>query len=352
MAKYLYTITVNAVPEAGVTIDYKYRSVLCTLSCSPGTARLEYTMSTKKDISTPAFFEGDLVKDALRKMYLLHAMVCDSRLWIETITVTCGEESAVFDKASDGFPFLFSMLTARELALPESWQEKPFLEAVLTPTKSATDNDARFACLYSFLNGVGKSYEIDRFTCYWTAMNAHYNYIYHQDKHTQGGDADCMRHLLQKLDCGQAISSRADRNEHYKTNFGMLKSCLQGFSMEELEDIYQELYAMRLIRGAVPARERGHLYKHLHRCINAREYAERERRNSTAPINETRSQISAWGFLLLDYAYYMRCKYFHGNKTTVLFSAVNDREICALRCLNVFLGNYLREAIPAMFAQA
>ena len=109
---------------------------------------------------------------------------------------------------------------------------------------------------------------------------------------------------------------------------------------------------MRLIRGAVPARERGRLYKHLHRCINAREYAERERRNSTAPINETRSQISAWGFLLLDYAYYMRCKYFHGNKTTVLFSAVNDREICALRCLNVFLGNYLREAIPAMFAQA
>ena len=349
MAKHLYTVTVNAEPQDGVAIRYQYRTTECTLTCSHKAVKLEFSMGTKKDAADPAFFDGDLVKDAMRKMYLLHAMVCDSRLWIETITVTCGADSAEFDKATAGFPFLFTTMNAWELRLPGSWREQSFLEAVLTPTKSATDNDARYACLYSFFNGAGKTYEIDKFTCYWTAMNAHYNYIYSQDRHAQAGDAECMRHLLRKLDIGQNISSRADRNETYKTNFGKMKSCLRGFTMEELEEIYQELYAMRVIRGAVPQRDRGQLYEHLHRCINAKAYADRERRKSSEPINEELSQISAWGFMLLDYAYYMRCKYFHGNKATVLFSAINDREISALRCLNVFLGNYLKEAIPEMF---
>ena len=53
----------------------------------------------------------------------------------------------------------------------------------------------------------------------------------------------------------------------------------------------------------------------------------------------------------MDYAYYMRCKYLHGNKATVLFSAANDPEISAFRCLNVFLGNYLRNVIPEMFRE-
>lgn len=344
MAKQLYTITVNGAPAAGTAIDYKYGGTACTLTCSPGCARLEFGMGTKKDIHTPDFFRNKLVKDGLRRMYLLHAMAMDSRLWIETITVTRNEESAVYDENTRDFPFLFSMLTARELKLPESWRQERFLEDVLSRPKSETDNDARYACLFSFLAGIGKRYEIERFTCYWTAMNAHYNYVFSKTGSGQAGDAACIRNLLRLLGAGKQTSSRAERNETYKTSFGMMKSCLQGFSQEELEEIYRELYELRGVYGAVPRQERGQLYSHLHRCINPAEYAANH-----DPIDESRSNISAWGFLLLDYAYYMRCKYLHGNKATVLFSAANDPEISAFRCLNVFLGNYLKTVIPEMF---
>lgn len=80
---------------------------------------------------------------------------------------------------------------------------------------------------------------------------------------------------------------------------------------------------------------RDDLREHLTNCIN----------------RGSKPRLSAWGFLLLDYAYYMRCKYFHGSKATILFTGFNDREIAAFRCLNVFLGNYLREAIPGMFRE-
>lgn len=346
MAKHRYTITVNGAPENGVTIDYKYGGTACILTCSSGCARLEFGMGTKKDIHTPDFFLNKLVKDSLRKIYLLHAMAMDSRLWIEAITVTRNEETAVYDQTTPDFPFLYSMLRSQELKLPESWRQERFLRNVLNRPKSETDNDARYACLFSFLAGTGKRFEIEKFTCYWTAMNAHYNYVAARTGSGKTGDAPCINHLIQLLGCGKQMSSKADRNEKYKTNFGMMKQCLQGFTTEELEEIYRELYAMRTLPGAVPEHGREQLYDHLHRCINPAEYA--AGRNT---INESRSNISAWGFLLLDYAYYMRCKYLHGIKPTVLFSAANDPEISAFRCLNVFLGNYLREVIPEMFRE-
>lgn len=347
MAKYSYTVTVNAAPEAGRTIEYKYRSTSCALTCAKGAAELRFEMGVKKEIGKPEFFSEDLVKDAMRKMYLMHAMAFDGRLWIRTITVTRGDETAVYDDTAPHFPFLYSMLTSAELKLPQSWRDEAFLTKVLTRSKSAADDDARFSCLFSFLAGAGKRYEIEKFTCYWTAMNAHYNYLYScyranlkDKKPGRGGDSDCIGALMRVLGCGERLSSQKERNETYKGLYGAMKVCLQNYTTEELEQLYQELYEVRMEPGFVPDRGtvmRDDLRAHLDKCLNR--------------DDKRRATLSAWGFLLLEYAYHMRCKYFHGNKATILFTGFNDREIAAFRCLNVFLGNYLREAIPGMFRE-
>ena len=347
MAKYSYTVTVNAAPETGRTIEYKYRSTPCALTCAKGRSELRFEMGVKKEIDKPEFFGVDLVKDAMRKMYLMHAMAFDGRLWIRTITVTRGDETAVYDDTAPHFPFLYSMLTSPELKLPQSWRDDAFLSEVLTRPKSAADDDARFACLFSFLAGAGKRYEIEKFTCYWTAMNAHYNYLYscyqancsqRDRKSGKGGDSCCIGALMRVLGCGERLPSKTDRSETYKTQYGAMKTCLQNYTMEELEQLYKELYEVRRSPGYVPDRGtvmRDDLREHLTNCIN----------------RGSKPRLSAWGFLLLDYAYYMRCKYFHGSKATILFTGFNDREIAAFRCLNVFLGNYLREVIPEMFSE-
>lgn len=349
MAKYSYTVTVNAAPEAGRTIEYKYRSTPCALTCARNAAQLRFEMGVKKEIDTPCLFSEDLVKDAMRKLYLMHAMAFDSRLWIDTITVTRGEETAVYDDTAPHFPFLYSMLTASDLKLPEQWRDENFLTEVLTRPKSSADDDARFACLFSFLAGAGKRYEIEKFTCYWTAMNAHYNYLYscyrakcppNDKKPLRGSDSDCIGALMRVLGCGERMSSQRERNETHKGLFGAMKVCLQNYSAGELEQLYRELYEVRTEPGYVPDKGsvmRDDLREHLEKCLNRD-----EKRKPT---------LSAWGFLLLEYAYHMRCKYFHGNKATILFTGFNDREIAAFRCLNVFLGNYLREAIPGMFRE-
>lgn len=362
MAKHQYQVIVNNPPEDGVTIDYTFGRTACTMTCSKKCASLEFTMETKSDFTSEEFFQNKLVKDGLRKMYLLHAMAWNARLWIERITVFRGEESKEYSKeTSPLFPFLFSMLTAWELKLPQSWQDEAFMKHVIDRPKYLTDEDPRYACLFSFLAGIGKSFEIERFTCYWTAMNAHYSYVYTQTMgKSSTNDAECIKNLLRQLECGKTGSTRAERTETYRDNFFHMMDHLCTLSAEDLEKLYRDLYAVRHRLGAVPNSVPEPLHSHLHQCINAAEYAAKlkvkgkgknKTRELTAPINESKSQISAWGFLLLDYAYYMRCKYLHGNNATVLFSAANDPEVSAFRCLNVFLGNYLREAIPEMFRE-
>lgn len=40
---------------------------------------------------------------------------------------------------------------------------------------------------------------------------------------------------------------------------------------------------------------------------------------------------------------------FHGNRTTLLFSAYNDYEIAVIRTANYFLETFLNENIPEIF---
>ena len=351
MTKHTYSVTINRIPASREPIEYKFRSTACTLTCAKDAAAVRFQMGTKKTFEDLISFRVDLVKDAMRKMYLLHAMRFDSRLRVRSVTVTIDGESKVYAQGYPGFPFLYSMLTAKSLGLPERWRDMDFLTDVLTRPKSKTDNDHRYACLFSFLAGTGKVYEIEKFTCYWTALNAHYNYLMAcckqrladkngvakyddlpKSKKISGSDAVCIGALMRVLDRGEAMSSQADRKNTFRTQYGATKSLLRFYNREELHALYEQLLEHRTDRHWVPD---GPLGEHLKDCL----------------VRPRRENFSAWGFLLLDYAYYMRCNYLHGDKTTILFSAANDPELAAFRALNVFLGEYLKEAIPQMFRE-
>lgn len=351
MAKHTYCVSINRVPIFRDPIEYTFRRTACTLACSKDAAAVRFTMGVEKSFEDLISFRVDLVKDAMRKMYLLHAMRFDARLRVRAVTVTIDGESKTYEQGYPGFPFLYSMLTTRSLKLPESWHDREFLTTVLTAPKSRSDNDPRYACLFSFLAGTGKIYEIEKFTCYWTALNAHYNYLMdchkqelarrngvasHDDlprsKRINGGDSICLGALMRVLGCGEALSPQSDRNGAYKSQYGAMKSLLRSYDRDSLHTLYADLLAHRQDIGWVPE---GPLREHLLECFS----------------RPGRPAFSAWGFLLLDYAYYMRCNYLHGSKATILFSAANDPEIAAFRALNVFLGEYLKEAIPGMFRE-
>lgn len=345
--KHTYTISINRIPASREPLEYKFRQTACTLTCSRGSAAVRFQMGTKKTHEDLISFRVDLAKDAMRKMYLYHALRFDSRLRVRSITVTVDGESQVYEKGCPGFPFLYSMLTSGELGLPESWHDRDFLTTVLTATKSKTDSDHRYACLFSFLAGTGKIYESERFTCYWTAVNALYNHIFdcarpfhatahgatrYEDlsnkKKTLSGDSVGIGALLRLTGSGTGLGSQSERQAN-RRRYGAVKSHLRRLSREDLRELYRQLLLHRSDPAWFPE---GPLGEHLREFLPG-------------------TGATCWGFLVLDYAYYIRCNYLHGDKTAILFSAATDPELAAFRALNVFLGEFLRELIPQVFRE-
>ena len=347
MAKHSYSITINRIPASRDAIEYRFRTTACTLTCSKDAASVRFEMGPLKTHEDLISFRVDLAKDAMRKMYLLHALRFDSRLRVRSVTVTVDGEAKVYEQGYPGFPFLYSMLTARELGLNERWRDRDFLTAVLTATKSKSDNDHRYACLFSFLAGTGRVYESEKFTCYWTAVNALYNHIiscanpHHAANRQKGryadnsfnkqvlsGDSTGLSILLRLFGTGTGISSKQNRTE-FRQQYGAVKSHLRTVPREQLPELYRQLSLHRADPAWFPE---GQLGEHLKQCCE-------------------RTGTSCWGFLLFDYGYYIRCHYLHGEKTPILFTAASDPELAAFRALNIFLGEFLKEVIPLIFRE-
>lgn len=344
--KHTYIVTINRLPAFREPMEYKFRQTKCVLTCSRDAASVRFEMGVQKTHEDLISFRVDLVKDAMRKMYLLHAMRFDSRLRVRSVSVTVDGETKTYEQGYPGFPFLYSMLTAKKLDLPESWRDRDFLTTVLTATKSRSDSDPRFVCLFSFLAGTGKVYESEKFTCYWTAVNALYSHIlacanpFHaargkvrfDDKafnsETLSGDTVGLSILLRLFGAGSGLQNKQVRLAH-KSQYGAVKSHLRQIPREDFPALYREFYAHRADRSWTPD---GELGDYLRECC-------------------ARTGSSCWGFFLFDYAYYIRCHYLHGEKAPILFTAAADPELAAFRCLNVFLGEFLKEMIPVIFRE-
>ena len=345
MRKYRYTITINGVPQKYITYIYKYGGTDgIALTVSKQKAEVSFQLTTKKDFADIISFRVKLVKDAMRKMHLLHALCLNSSISAKRITIAIDDEKQVYTDSEQGFPFFFSMLNSKNFGWEQEWSNDRW-NAVLAGTKTQTDNDYRFVALFSYLSGQSKIFEIDRFTCLWTAMNAHYNYVakcYEDQLCREHGyisrkeikkkqrllenDAGSISALLRILECGEKKPSRDEKDANIK-DYGALKEHLQQLSHAETESLYEDLFAHRKELEYCPA---GTLGMHLKTCV-------------------THAKISAYGYILLEYAYYLRCRYIHGGKATVLFATYQDVELAALRVVNYFLAQYLKQEIPAMF---
>ena len=278
--KHTYIITINRVPASREPMEYKFRQTKCTLTCSRDAASVRFEMGVKKTHGDLISFRVDLVKDAMRKMYLLHAMRYDTRLRVRSVSVTVDGDTETYVQGYPGFPFLNSKLTAKQLDLPESWRDREFLTAALTATKSKSDTDPRFVCLFSFLAGTGKVYESEKFSCYWTAVNALYYHIFDCEnpfhaargkvlfddadfnKQVLSGDRVGLGILLRLFGAGTGLQSKQIRTE-YKSQYGALKSHLRHIPREELPELYRQAHAHRSDRTWVPE---GALGEHLREC--------------------------------------------------------------------------------------
>lgn len=302
-------------------------------------AQIIFDMKTKRTVSDLISFRLPLVRDAYRKVYQLHAVVYNKGLCVKKIYVNAGSEESVFDSGTNDFPFMFSMIEEAELGLSNSWRGLD--KAIMSYTKTKKDSDLRFASMFSYFASKSRQYEIDRFANLWAAMNSYYSYInkcyekclkekYKVSDEVQfkklciTTEADQIGAALWQMDRRYTKLGKDEANKIWAGNY-TLEQALMGYTKKDIESLYNALY------------------KEL----------ETKKLESKYCVFKKRAEqfgLSPFTFMLFEYSYNWRCKLFHGNRCTLLFSAYNDYEIYAIRTINYFLDRFLNDAIPEMFS--
>ena len=339
MAKHRYRVCINGDTKEKPQLYNFGQTKGIALSIGRQGAVIEFSMGVKKTQEELTSFSVKVFRDAYRKAYLIHAIRYREGLEVKKLSISVDGEECVYDSRVPNFPFLFSMF-GKNLELDPAWEG--LSEAILHTTKTKQDEDLRFSAAYSYLAGLNRKFEINRFTNFWTSMNAYYTYRGHcykkylmeaygagkdeADKLCISTEAQLIGSLAWKFDGHYRYLGKKEADKLWN-HFYDTERELGKLGAGDLERLYGE--AWEALAGD---KELPEAYKKLGQCA-------------------ARFGVSLFSYLLLVYPYHLRCKFLHGSRSTLLVAAYNDDEVNVLRAANYFLGRFLDREIPKMFRE-
>lgn len=266
----------------------------------------------------PDSYLFNLFKEGMKRISLLHILYYQKQIKVKSTQLRVtgpGGVEEIYDLTN--YFILYSLTSSGLLrSISKEWRNQDVLQNVLRFQKSKTDLARSTAALYAYLYSKTKSYETERFSFLWMAMNG----LYGAMKPEVSSDRSQMSNLIQVFHLGSAALTKETRDE-----------------------ICQLVYIkMKDIEGKVTEGSLGGEHKELAEYIS---------RN--IPIDKQTKKpfdLSPYGFLLTDFPYYLRCKLFHANRPVELFSFSDDLEIKVLRIVNGLLEEFLDDNLIRIFS--
>ena len=340
MAKrHQYVIDFNGGAKRGKSFSYDYGSTkaIC-LMIGSDKASAAFDMSVLKDVEDFTSFKLQAFKDAYWKVLLLHSLLAGKGLVVRSLAVSIDGERTVFDKKSEHFPFMFSMVEGADLDLTISWSSPALTSAVLDWRKSSLEGNYCCCAVNAYLLACSRKYRIDSFLNRWTAMNAVYN-----DLACRFEKADKARPEYKAL----SKNKKGDRRLvgwDYKALAGLVACVEPGTHMVDSRKVDRPDEMNRKASWELAA-----LNPDAFDSLEELDDEELQSRYPSLVKAATALNISAKLYLTFALPYWLRCKYFHGSKPTNVFQAYNDVEIACLGVVNHYLDKFLLERIPLMF---
>lgn len=337
MAKHSYVIHMNGGYRKNPQ-TYKFGNTKgIELAIGRQKATVAFEMGTRKTHDELIHFSLKLFRDAYRKVYFLHAIMNGEGLTVRQLSISIDGEERIYDGNTPNFPFLFSMI-GKNLCLDPSWAG--LTGTFLSTTKTEQEEDLRFSAVYSYLSGLSREYEIDRFSNLWTAINAYYTYrnaCYERYLETVYGASEEIKKKLRISRESDLIGALVWQFDGHYNNLGKPKA----------EEIWRGNYEAEKILEKLGSEKLESLYDASFRALS--EKTEFTEACQSLECRAEEFELTLFSFLLLEYPYHWRCNYFHGNRGTPLVAAYNDYELSVLRCHNYFLRRFLNQEIPNMF---
>ena len=340
MAKrYQYVVDFNGGAKRGKSFTYGYgHTKAIRLVIGSGRASITFSMGVLKSVEDLITFRLQAFKDAYWKVLLLHSLFAGKGLLVRRLAISIDGDRVEFDKGSDHFPFMFSMLEDADLDLTTSWISSAVVDAVLSWRKSSIENDYCCCAVNAYLLSCSRRYRIDSFLNRWTAMNSIYNDLAHRFELF-----DKARPEYSGLSNNKK-NDRALLNRDYKA-LGSLVACVeQGTHMKDNRKIdgIDDLNRRACWELAALSSDEFEIFDTLGNS------EVQDRFPGLTKAAESLG-VSVRAYLTFALPYWLRCKYFHGSKPVSLFQAYNDIDVVCLGVVNHYLDKFLLERIPLMF---
>ncbi len=315
-----YVIEINNSEQPYFEYHYSYMNKDVQLCVSENYVLISMVRGTNHSVKKIKSGRAIVLVDALKKAMLVHLILYSRPLQIDTFTVTKNKMRIDIDPACVLRQTVSIVNGDLSPANVYAWKNKDVIETILN-TKVA-DSDSRMAALYAYLCAKSKCYEYERFVNLWIAFNGMYGYmsklvVKEQHISKRVFEADQLKYMLSATTCGD---DHVPRNDSGKIGTAITKL---------LRTVDVDTITKKSVAAGTDL--------------------------SDKILNEINSILgrtygtSAYGYLLVDYAYYFRCNLIHANKPLPLFANSRDHEIKCLRLVNRFLEEYINNNLCLWF---
>lgn len=271
-----------------------------------------------RDDPYSAAYLHNLMKEGIKRVSLLHLLKYQRPIAIKKLTLEIsadedGEKPQSYDMTKNIVPF--SMIPKLLRPISKAWDDREVLQSVLEFRKSKAELSAHMAALYAYLFSKTKSYATERFTYLWIAMDGIFNVLLPDTK------------ILY------------DKRSRFLSEFGLGSEALPDIPSSEIcPKVSLKIKDMNVItKESLISGEHKEVADYIIQSMPVNKYTKK-------PFDQ-----SAYGFFLTDYPYYLRNKYFHGNRPLELFSFLDDLELRSIYKANQILEEFLDEHLISIF---
>lgn len=320
MIKHIHTLIINKVGKNSRKYIYDFgstKNVELTLS----ETGISITAQLTKVYDKEEMLSGDsyLFPDAIKKALLLYLLKYNKALSIKSITVKIDNEQEEIPFPKGAKPPIYSMIKGNlQRDLSKEFSNDIVFKCLLKTPKSKYDK--RIASLFALLCSKSKEYETERFIYLWTSFNGMYGWISELIAEANGVER-YRKEYKQILGFQQFIGVGKGIIEKDKSPIA-----------NSVISILKEIPADNVSRSDIETEEiskriEGVLYK-----------------DSSNKYN-----LTAYGYVLTQLAYYFRCKIVHGSKPVYLFSYADDKELHSLKIINALLEEFIDTNLSLWF---
>lgn len=256
------------------------------------------------------------IVDIYKKISLIYLIKYEKTLLIKTVIFSLSDKELIKFEYDKNDKVMFELVDKLKDRISNRIKNDKVIYYLLGYTKSKYDY--KIAALFAYLCAKSKVYENDRLQYYWMAFNGFYNrYRKPDEKSIQ--ECELIRRLLVGFGYGSQNITKNDREKNvlpiisllvrigldkFKTNSKVLKS-----DIENSNDIFK---------------------------------------NKFDEIN-FQYDLTPYGYILTQVAYYYRCNIFHANKPVDLFLTKYENNIFAMKVVNDLLEEFLDEHLFSLF---